>query len=186
MRKRAAHASTCFRWKTENCNCNRTMKRVGIGIKVCSRDPFALSLTKLSLVRAFRFCYFNYLNRQTRQVCWPQAVVNYFSWVRSLWPKRVEIETNRFTMLECKTDLHTAPKKLSFSAHIAASFPTRFAVLLFYFSFRMSVSFNLSADFMTCGCSFWKISFVLCTIYITWWLIQRLSLVFLQQLLKQQ
>lgn len=179
MHKRAnshRQASTCFQLKMENCNCKRTMKRVGSRIGIWPRDPLALSLAKLYLVRAFRFCYFNYLNRQTRQVCRPQAAVNYFLWIHSFWPKRAEIETNRFTMHECKTDLHTAQRKVSFRIGVLL-----FCCSTFLFSWASRLTFPQILWLVAAASGIFLLFYAP---FITWWSVQRLLLVFL--LLQQQ
>lgn len=152
---------------------HRTMKRVPSRIETGSRDPFALSLAKLSLVRAFRFCYCNYLNRQTRQVCWPQAVVNYFLWVRWLWPKRGEIETNRFTICSNAKQICALHRSSYRSQH-----GLLFCCSTFLFACASRVTF-LQILWLAAAASGKFLLFH--APFITWWLIQRPSLVSLQQ-----
>lgn len=131
-------------------------------------DPLALSLAKLCLVWPFRLCYFNDLNSQTHQVCGPQANVKYlfFSVFRfSHWPKRGEREAKTFT-------IRSALKKVSTLTHIVCHRFSVFFSLLFLFFFLHKCDFiDLSTVFMTCGCSFWNIFFVLFTLLPDGWLL---------------
>lgn len=164
----------------------KPMKRIAIAT---ARRTVAilsvLSLAKLYLVRAFRFCYFNDLNWQTHQVSWPQAVIKYSSLfcvcvcmcAFDLKPNEVKQRRNDLQS-KCETDLRTL-KKVSLSLAIGARF--RYRLLLFCFScvfsiflFSILILSRRSGSFMTCGRSSWNI-FLCFMLHIitTWWLLQQ-------------